>query len=101
MVAEANKRTVERVPDWVSKLENLLSAIEIYRDIEEQAMTKIRAILKEKGIVISMEEMKSTDVDQIRERLNHTREERMKREQVEREEEQRAYEREEERGCRR
>lgn len=101
MVAEANKRTVERVLDWVSKLENLLSAIEIYRDIEEQAMTKIRSILKEKGIVISMEEMKSTDVDQIRERLNHTREERMKREQVEREKEQRAYEREEERGCRR
>ena len=64
-------------------------------------MTKIRSILKEKGIVISMEEMKSTDVDQIRERLNHTREERMKREQVEREKEQRAYEREEERGCRR
>jgi len=102
MVVEANKSAVERVPDWVSKLDNLLSAIEIYRDIEEQAMTKIRMILKEKGIVISAEEMKSTNVDQIRERLNQTREERMKREQqVKHEANEKAYEREEERGCRR
>lgn len=102
MVVEANNKMVERVPDWVSKLDNLLSAIEIYRDIEEQAMTKIRMILKEKGIVISAEEMKSTNVDQIRERLNQTREERMKREQqIKREANEKAYQREEERGCRR
>lgn len=102
MVVEANNKMVEKVPDWVSKLDNLLSAIEIYRDIEEQAMTKIRMILKEKGIVISAEEMKSTNVDQIRERLNQTREERMKREQqAKREANEKAYQREEERGCRR
>lgn len=100
MVAEMNRK-VERVPEWVSTLENLLSAIEIYRDIEEQAMTKIRTILKEKGITISVEEMKNTDVDHIRERLNQTREERKMREQLEQAERERALEREEERGCRR
>lgn len=100
MVAEM-KRKVERVPEWVSTLDNLLSAIEIYRDIEEQAMTKIRTILKEKGITISVEEMKNTDVDHIRERLNQTREERKMREQLEQAERERAVEREEERGCRR
>lgn len=100
MVAEMNRK-VERVPEWVSTLDNLLSAIEIYRDIEEQAMTKIRTILKEKGITISVEEMKNTDVDHIRERLNQTREERKMREQLEQAERERAVEREEERGCRR
>lgn len=100
MVAEMNRK-VERVPEWVSTLENLLSAIEIYRDIEEQAMTKIRTILKEKGITISIEEMKNTDVDHIRERLNQTREERKMREQLEQAERERALVREEERGCRR
>lgn len=100
MVAEMNRK-VERVPEWVSTLDNLLSAIEIYRDIEEQAMTKIRTILKEKGITISVEEMKNTDVDHIRERLNQTREDRKMREQLEQAERERAVEREEERGCRR
>ncbi len=100
MVAEMNRK-VERVPEWVSTLENLLSAIEIYRDIEEQAMTKIRTILKEKGITISIEEMKNTDVDHIRERLNQTREERKMREQLEQAGRERALVREEERGCRR
>ena len=100
MVAEMNRK-VERVPEWVSTLENLLSAIEIYRDIEEQAMTKIRTILKERGITISIEEMKNTDVDHIRERLNQTREERKMREQLEQAERERALEREEERVCRR
>ena len=64
-------------------------------------MTKIRTILKEKGITISVEEMKNTDVDHIRERLNQTREERKMREQLEQAERERAVEREEERGCRR
>ena len=35
--------------NFMDKLENLMTAIEIYRDVENKAIAKIQEILKEKG----------------------------------------------------
>lgn len=99
MVAQMNGKAMEQMPEWINRLDNLVNAIEIYRDIEEQAMTRIRTILKEKGITVSVEELKKADTESIRERMNRAKEMRLEQERKEqmRPEEQR----EEERGCRR
>lgn len=59
--------------NFMDKLENLMTAIEIYRDVENKAIAKIQEILKEKGIEISESEIKTADKDSIRERLRATK----------------------------
>ena len=102
MVAQVNGTAMEQMPDWIKRLDNLVTAIEIYRDIEEQAMTRIRTILKEKGISVSVDELQKADTDSIRERMNQAKAIRLEQERKEqmRYEEERSK-REEERGCRR
>ena len=64
------------------KLENLLNAIIIYRDVEKKALQRITELLAKKGITVSTSELSKMEEMAVAE--NH------------------AYEvREEERGCRR
>ena len=90
--------------NFMEKLENLMTAIEIYRDVENKAIARIQELLKEKGIEISESEIKTADKDSIRERLRATK---TAREQEEYVAEESSYETkdvknwEEERSCRR
>ena len=84
--------------EWLERVDNLFTAIEIYRDVENQAVERIQTILAEKGIIISSEEIRSTDADSIRERLRQTREARLREEKERAEQEEK---RKEERTCRR
>lgn len=90
--------------NFMEKLENLMTAIEIYRDVENKAIARIQELLKEKGIEISESEIKTADKDSIRERLRAMK---TAREQEEYVAEESSYETkdvknwEEERSCRR
>lgn len=90
--------------NFMEKLENLMTAIEIYRDVENKAIARIQELLKEKGIEISESEIKTADKDSIRERLRATKTARVQEEYVA---EESSYETkdvknwEEERSCRR
>ena len=97
MVAEAMMKK-EIHGEWLEKVDNLFTALEIYRDVENQAVERIQAILAEKGISISPAEIRISDAERIRERLKQTREARLHEEQlrVKREEKKR----EEEHLCR-
>ena len=82
------------------KLENLLNAIIIYRDVEKKALQRITELLAEKGITVSTSELSKMDEQAIREKLRETAETRRQEEMAVAENH--AYEvREEERGCRR
>ncbi|MDE6626319.1 MAG: hypothetical protein K2K56_08105 [Lachnospiraceae bacterium] len=98
MVAEAMMKK-EIHGEWLEKVDNLFTALEIYRDVENQAVERIQAILAEKGISISPAEIRISDAESIRERLKQTREARLHEEQlrIKREEKKR----EEEHLCRR
>ena len=82
------------------KLENLLNAIIIYRDVEKKALQRITEFLAKKGITVSTSELSNMDEQAIREKLRETAETRRQEEMAVAENH--AYEvREEERGCRR
>lgn len=82
------------------KLENLLNAIIIYRDVEKKALQRITELLVKKGITVSTSELSKMDEQAIREKLRETAETRRQEEMAVAENH--AYEvREEERGCRR
>lgn len=86
MVAEVIK---EPHGEWLDAVDNLFTALEIYRDVENQAIGRIKTILAEKGIVISSEDIRKANTESIRNRLRHTREARLREEkQIIREEEQ-------------
>lgn len=69
-----NEQTVE------DKLENLLNALIIYRDIETKALHRIQELLEEKGIRITEKELSKMDENAIREKLKETAEIRKKKE---------------------
>ena len=105
MAAETIQHT-----EVLQRVENLLTAIEIYREVEQQAIDRIKEILYEKGIEISKEEIRDMDKERIRESLlatKYAREKKEKKEESERVAEEARYEtkqkeeREEERTCRR
>lgn len=82
------------------KLENLLNAIIIYRDVEKKALQRSTELLAKKGIMVSTSELSKMDEQAIREKLRETAETRRQEEMAVAENH--AYEvREEERGCRR
>ena len=82
------------------KLENLLNAIIIYRDVEKKALQRITEFLAKKGSTVSTSELSKMDEQAIREKLRETAETRRQEEMAVAENH--AYEvREEERGCRR
>lgn len=96
MVAEAMMKK-EAHKEWLKRVDNLFAALEVYREAENEAISKIEKILTEKGIKLSEEEICTSDFDSIRERLMQTREARLHEEQLQREQEERK--REEERSC--
>lgn len=82
------------------KLENLLNAIIIYRDVEKKALQRITELLAKKGITVGTSELSKMDEQAIREKLREAAETRRQEEMAVAEKH--AYEvREEERGCRR
>lgn len=98
MVAEAIMKK-EIHEEWLNKVDNLFNALEIYRDVENQAVDRIKTILAEKGITISSAEIRISDSESIRKRLKQTKEARLREEQIR--EEQGEKKREEEHSCRR
>lgn len=98
MVAEAMKKK-EAHREWLERVDNLFAALEVYREAESEAISKIKTILTEKGITLSEEEIRASDFNSIRERLMQTKEARLHEEQLQREQEERK--REEERSCQR
>lgn len=98
MVAEAIMKK-EIHEEWLNKVDNLFNALEIYRDVENQAVDRIKTILAEKGITISSAEIRISDSESIRQRLKQTKEARLREEQIR--EEQGEKKREEEHSCRR
>lgn len=82
------------------KLENLLNAIIIYRDVEKKALQRITELLAKKEITVGTSELSKMDEQAIREKLREAAETRRQEEMAVAEKH--AYEvREEERGCRR
>lgn len=57
------------LPKWVSKVDNLITALEIYRSEEAKAIARIEQLLAEKGIHISKEDMKQAETEEIREQI--------------------------------
>lgn len=56
------------------KLENLLNAIIIYRDVEKKALQRITELLAKKGITVSTSSYQRWMNRQIREKLRETAE---------------------------
>lgn len=97
MVAEAMRKK-DIHGEWLDKVDNRFTALEIYRDIENQAVERIQTILAEKGITVSSSEIRISDAESIRERLRQTREARLREERLREEQEK---QREEGDSCRR
>lgn len=62
------------LPKWVSKVDNLITALEIYRNEEAKAIARIEQLLAEKGIHISKEDMKQAEIKKIREQIQNEEE---------------------------
>ena len=86
--------------EWLERVDNLFTALQIYRDVENQASSRIKTILAEKGITISTEEIRISDSERIREKLRQTRDARLHEEQLQ-QEQGRENDRGEEYVCRR
>lgn len=56
-------------PAWVSQIENLLISLEMYRIEEEKAINRLADILDAYGIDVSMEEIKTTDTDKLKQKV--------------------------------
>lgn len=96
------QETAEQI-GFMERVENLLTAIEIYREVEESTIFRIKEILRENGIEISTEEIRRTDRKEIKERLFINKEVR-KKEEAAMEDTDKTYacqKREEEEPCRR
>lgn len=57
-------------PDWIRKIENLLVAVEMYRLEEKKAVKNLSEILNTYGVSMTEEEIRSADVESIKERVN-------------------------------
>jgi len=55
--------------NYMDSLENLLTALEIYRDVEQQAVNRIKEIMAEHNISIPVPEVVKVDTAEIRARL--------------------------------
>ena len=55
--------------NYMDSLENLLTALEIYRDVEQQAVNRIKEIMAEHNISIPVPEEVKVDTAEIRARL--------------------------------
>lgn len=64
MATEGIKQT-----EFMERVDNLMTAIEMYRDVEKKAVSRIKELLHEKGIELSTEEIRGTDKESMKERL--------------------------------
>ena len=55
--------------NYMDSLENLLTALEIYRDVEQQTVNRIKEIMAEHNILIPTPEVVKVDTEEIRARL--------------------------------
>lgn len=53
-------------PDWIQRIENLLISLEMYRIQEEKAVGILSELLSAHGISVTEEELKNTDVEEIK-----------------------------------
>lgn len=60
---------LDKKPQWVDRIENLLTAIERFRLEEKRAADTIEMLLHSYGISISAEEIKGLDMEQLEERI--------------------------------
>ena len=61
----------------MDSLDNLLTALEIYRDVEQQTVNRIKEIMAEHNIQIPAPEIVKIDTEKIRARLAAGRQEQM------------------------
>lgn len=57
------------IGNYMDSLENLLTALEIYRDVERQTVNRIKEIMAEHDISIPAPEVVKVDMEEIRARL--------------------------------
>ncbi len=63
--------------NYMDSLENLLTALEIYRDVEQQTVDRIKEIMAEHNIRIPAPEIVKVDTEEIRARLAANRQSQM------------------------
>ncbi len=63
--------------NYMDSLDNLLTALEIYRDVEQQTVNRIKEIMAEHNIQIPAPEIVKIDTEKIRARLAAGRQEQM------------------------
>lgn len=56
-------------PDWISRIENLLVALEMYRQEEEKAVGRLADILSAYHINVSEEELRGPDLEHVKARI--------------------------------
>ena len=54
---------------YLKSLDNLLTALEIYRDVEKKTIQRMQEIMKEHGIVIEPPKVEPVNTEDIRKRL--------------------------------
>lgn len=59
------KQLEDKKPDWIDKIENLLVALEMYRIEEEKAIIRITDFLRTRGIDISENLVKNSDIEKL------------------------------------
>lgn len=57
------------IGNYMDSLENLLTALEIYRDVEQQTVNRIKEIMAQHNILIPAPEVVKVDTEEIRARL--------------------------------
>lgn len=67
-------------PAWVSQIENLLVAIEMYRVEEAKAIDRLAKVLSAYGIDVSEAEVRTADTEQIKEKVAISQREKEERE---------------------
>ena len=57
------------IGNYMDSLENLLTALEIYRDVEQQTVNRIKEIMAQHNILMPAPEVVKVDTEEIRARL--------------------------------
>lgn len=60
---------LEKKPMWITQIENLLVALEMYRIEEEKAINRLSEIMRAYEIDISEDMLRSQPMDEIKERM--------------------------------
>jgi len=60
---------IDEQPVWISQIENLLIALEMYRIEEEKAINRLANILNAYGIDVTVDEIRTVDSNDLKERV--------------------------------